>query len=80
MKSFDEVLSDINQLKGIELSSLSGTAKKIKVAQDDFREKRINLSVEGGSADTRSFEEIGKIYRFNGGKMIWRCIIQRIIN
>lgn len=62
MKSFDEVLSDINQLKGIELSSLSGTAKKIKVKQVDYGEKRIDLSVEGGSTDTRSFEEIGKIY------------------
>lgn len=62
MKSFDEVLSDINQLKGIELSSLSGTAKKIKVTQVDYSEKRIDLSVEGGSTDTRSFEEIGKIY------------------
>lgn len=62
MKSFDEVLSDIEQLKGLNLGSLSGTAKKIKVTKVDYGEKRIDLAVEGGSTDTRSFEEIGKIY------------------
>lgn len=62
MKSFEEVLADIEQLKGMDLSSLSGSAKKITVKKVDYKEKRIYLTVEGGGTDTRSFEEIGKIY------------------
>lgn len=56
MKSFEEVLADIEQLKGMELSSLSGSAKKITVEKVDYKEKRIDLKVEGGGTDTRSFE------------------------
>ena len=62
MKSFNQVLLDIEQLKGIKLSSLSGSAKKITVKSVDYIDKKVNLDVEDGGHDTRSFEELHKIY------------------
>ncbi len=61
MKEFNEIVKDLHKLTGVQLSSLSGQAKKITVTEVNEDERRVCLSVEDGSTDSRSFEEFEKI-------------------
>ncbi|WP_395013611.1 McrB family protein [Robinsoniella peoriensis] len=61
MKSFDEIIEDMHGLVGLELSSLSGQAKKITITEVNENEKRVCVSVEDGTTDSRPFEEFEKI-------------------
>lgn len=61
MKEFKEIVKDLHKLAGVQLSSLSGQAKKITVTEVNEDERRVCLSVEDGSTDSRSFEEFEKI-------------------
>lgn len=62
MKTFEDVINDIEKLKGIQLSSLSGTAKGITVTEVDRDAKRVKVKTDDGDGDSRSFEELQKIW------------------
>lgn len=62
MKSFDEVLDDIEALHGMELHSLSGSASNIIITEVNRQQERVMLQVVGDGTDSRSFDELRKIY------------------
>lgn len=62
MRTFDDVIDDIEKLKGMHLSSLSGSAKGITVEKIDRENKSVKLKVDDQTEDSRSFDELHKIW------------------
>ena len=61
MKSFIEMLSDLETLKGLPLSSISGQAVPFSIEEIDRESGRIVLNVNGGKK-SRPLEELRKIW------------------
>lgn len=62
MKSFNEMLTDLEQLKGLPLSSISGQAAPFRIIEIDRENDRIVLDL-GGSTKSRPLEELRRIWK-----------------
>lgn len=61
MKSFQEMLADLDELRGLPLSSISGQATPFRIEEIDRENDRILLNVNGTSK-SRPLEELRKIW------------------
>ena len=61
MKSFQEMLVDLEELRGMPLSSISGQATPFQIEEIDRENDRILLNVNGTSK-SRPLEELRKIW------------------
>lgn len=61
MKTFNEVLADLESLRGISLHSISGQAAPFYIEDIDYQNSRIVLNV-GGTSKSRPFDELHRIW------------------
>ena len=62
MKSFDEMLLDLEQLIGLPLNSISGQAAPFRISEIDRANDRIVLALDG-TMKSRPLEELRKIWK-----------------